>query len=159
MGPNAYLLLVLLGGALALWWASRIRMVPVASNGPTRWAKDATDWTEVRRLIGTLCGPCGPAQAPGCSLYTEYRAPTRKIAEDVRAYLHDDCTKWLEVEVREEAALWQIDVLTPTTIVTPEFCDQWVGEMRHICIHFGCQLHAFGAPRDGPGGTGLPLRR
>jgi hypothetical protein len=159
MNPNAYLLPVLLGGALALWWASRTRMVAVASEGPTRWAKDATDWAEVRRLIGTLCESCGPAQAPGCTLHTEYRAPTRNIAEAVRAYLLDHRTNWLEVDVREEAALWHVDVLTPTTIVTPEFCDQWVGEMRHICTHFGCQLHAFGAPRDGPGGMRVLLPR
>jgi hypothetical protein len=76
-------------------------------------------WSEVRRLVGTLCGPCGAENFPGCVLTTSYRAPDQSVANTVRAYLLDQGLGWSEVDVLTKDGQWNVAAITGSTVVTP----------------------------------------
>jgi hypothetical protein len=113
-------------------------------------------WAEVRRLLGTLCEACGAETFPGCVLTTAYRAPDQSVANTVREYLLDQGMGWSEVDVMSKDGKWNVAAITTATVVTPALCDSWIKEMRFVCEELGCSLEYFGAPPDGPGGTGVP---
>ena len=113
-------------------------------------------WAEVRRLLGTLCGPCGAENFPGCVLTTAYRAPDQSVAHTVKEYLLDQGLGWTEVDVLIKDGKWNVSAITGSTVVTPTLCDSWIKEMRYVCEELGCSLEHFGAPPDGGGGSGVP---